>query len=226
MDDACSAFSFFVALFSQVFHVSKSIFSNEFVELHEESNGKRVSYKKKYDVCCHGSVKTTISYLTPRLERMGYDEDEKIIRDVYDSVTDNFGVDFSTNSNGYYLKGGNKTLFEEHAIYGKITRIESYEDRGYKHLYEKNHLCRGSRVCKICQKRMCEGGKCKDESMIYKQDNIFQLENEEMSCDNVNVNYHKLSEFYGQRNAIDVKLKFNSYTTLIPPPLPDEIKGT
>ena len=44
--------------------------------------------------------------------------------------------------------------------------------------------------------------------------------------DNVDVNYHKLSEFYGQRNAIDVKLKFNSYTTLIPLPLPDEIKGT
>ena len=42
---------------------------------------------------------------------------------------------------------------------------------------------------------MCEGGKYKDESVNYKQDDIFQSENEEMSCDNVNVNYHKLSEF-------------------------------
>ena len=46
MDDACSAFSFFMALFSQVFHISKSIFSNEFVELHEELNGKKISYAK------------------------------------------------------------------------------------------------------------------------------------------------------------------------------------
>ena len=68
---------------------------------------------------------------------MSYDENEKIIRDVYVSVIDNFGIDFSTNSNGYYPKGGKKTLFEEHAIYGKRTSIESYKDRGYKHLYEK-----------------------------------------------------------------------------------------
>ena len=72
---------------------------------------------------------------------------------------------------------------------------------------------------------MCEGEKYKDESVNYKQDDIFQLENEEMSCDDVNVNHHKLSEFYVQRNAIDVKLKFNSYTTLIPLLLLDEIKG-
>ena len=90
---------------------------------------------------------------------------------------------------------------------------------------KRNHSCRGSRVCKFCQKKMCEGVKYKDESVNYKQNDIFQLENEEMSCDNVDVNYHKLPEFYGKKNAIDVKLKFNSYTTLIPLPLPDEIKG-
>ena len=112
-------------------------FSNEFVELHEELNGKKVSCKKRYDVCCHGSAKTTISYLTPRLERMSYDEDENIVRDVYESVVDNFGIDLSSNSNGYYPKGRKKILFEEHTIYGKKTSIESYEDRGYKHLYEK-----------------------------------------------------------------------------------------
>ena len=54
--------------------------------------------------------------------------------------------------------------------------------------------------------------------MNYKRDDIYQVENEEMSCDNVNVNYHDLCEFYSQRNATDLKLKFNSFTTLIPPP--------
>ena len=123
-------------------------------------------------------------------------------------------------------KSRKKTLFEEHVIYGKRTCSESYEDRRYKHLYEKNHLCRESRVCrKFCQKKLCEAGKYNNESVNYKQDDIFQLENEEMSFDNANVNYHKLSEFYGQRNATDFKLRFNSYTTLILPPLPDEIKA-
>ena len=46
-----------------------------------------------------------------------------------------------------------------------------------------------------------------------------------MSCDNVNVNYYRLSEFYGQRNDNDVKLKLDSYTTPISPPLLDEMKG-
>ena len=91
-------FHFSRLYFRKSFIFLNQFFSNKFVELHEELNGKKVSYKKKYYACCYGSIKTTISYLTPRLERMSYDEDEKIVRDVYDSVIDNFGIDFSTNS--------------------------------------------------------------------------------------------------------------------------------
>ena len=60
------AFSFFMALFAQVFLPSKTLFSNEFVELIEEVNNKKVTYGKKHDVCCDGSVKITISYLMNR----------------------------------------------------------------------------------------------------------------------------------------------------------------
>ena len=76
-DDSYVAFSFFMALFAQVFSPSKTLFSNEFVELIEEVNNKKVTYGKKHDVCCDGSVKITISYLTNRLDRLTYDEDEK-----------------------------------------------------------------------------------------------------------------------------------------------------
>ena len=68
MDDSHAAF--FMALFAQVFSPSKTLFSNEFVELIEEVNDKKVAYEKKHDVCCDGSVKITISYLTNRLDRL------------------------------------------------------------------------------------------------------------------------------------------------------------
>ena len=63
-DDSYAAFSFFMAVFAQVFSPSKTLFSNDFVELIEEVNNKKVTYGKRHDVCCDGSVKITISYLT------------------------------------------------------------------------------------------------------------------------------------------------------------------
>ena len=75
-------------------------------------------------------------------------------------------------------------------IYGKRVSSETYEDRGYKHLYEKHHTCRRNGLCKkFCQTKICEAGKYSSDSVNYKRDDIYQLENEEMSCDNVNVNY-------------------------------------
>ena len=40
-----------------------------------------------------------------------------------------------------------------------------------------------------------------------------------MSCENVNVNYHKLSQFYEQRSELDLRMKVNAFNTLIPPPI-------
>ena len=44
---------------------------------------------------------------------------------VYDSVVDSFGVDFLSDCNGYYPKGGRKVLFEECLIYGKRVSSET-----------------------------------------------------------------------------------------------------
>ena len=59
---------------------------------------------------------------------MSYDKDEKIVQDVYDSVIDNFGVDFSSNSNGYYPNRGKKhylknTQFMEKELVLKVMKI-------------------------------------------------------------------------------------------------------
>ena len=92
--------------------------------------------------------------------------------------------------------------------YGKRVSSETYEDHRYKHLYEKHHMRRRNGLCKkFYQTKICEAGKYSRDSVNYKRDDIYQLENEEMSCDNVNVNYHDFCEFHSQRNAIDLKLK-------------------
>ena len=47
-----------------------------------------------------------------------------------------------------------------------------------------------------------------------------------MSCNNVNVNYYKLSQFYEQRSELDLKMKVNLFNTLIPPPISSIDKNT
>ena len=47
-----------------------------------------------------------------------------------------------------------------------------------------------------------------------------------MSCDNVNVNYYKLSQFYEQRSELDLKMKVNAFNTLIAPPISSTDKKT
>ena len=43
--------------------------------------------------------------------------------------------------------------------------------------------------------------------MNFKKDDMFQVENEQMSCDNVSVNYSKLIQFYDEKNKIDFEAK-------------------
>ena len=61
---------------------------------------------------------------------------------------------------------------------------------------------------------ICERGKSRKHSVNYKEDDLFQLENEKMSCDNMFVDYSKVKEFYDERNEIDVKMKGDSLTLL------------
>ena len=97
------------------------------------------------------------------------------------------------------------------------------KDHGYKHLYEKHLSCKKNRSqCKFCNSVICCAGKAEKRSVNFKKDDMFQVENEEMSCDNVSVNYSRLIQFYDERNKIDLKQKNDSFTTLIPPPLYDE----
>ena len=136
---------------------------------------------------------------------------------VYDSVLNSSGVDFSSNSSGYYPKSSKKVLFEEHTVYSKRVCKETYEDRGFKHLYEKHHSCSGKSSCKYCNGVICEMGKSSKHSVNYKEADLFQLENEEMPCDNMFMDYSKIKDFYDEHNEIDVKMKCDSFTTLIPP---------
>ena len=220
-DDCWFAFTFFMALFSQVFSPSNKLFSNEFISMIERNpcTKENVSYEKKFDVCSDGNMRSTISYVTSRFDRFSNAGDDGRMHLVYDSVLDSFGIDFSSNSNGYCPKSSKKVLFEEHAVYSKRVCKETYEDRGFKHLYKRHHSCSSKSSCKFCNGVICERGKSSKRSVNYKEDDLFQLENEEISCDNMFVDYSKVKEFYDERNETDVKMKGDSFTTLIPPPL-------
>ena len=110
-------------------------------------------------------------------------------------------------------RGVKKSTFQEFLICDKTFGRDCQEDRGYKHLYERHHFCSGGASCKaFCGKNECT-------RVNYKRDDIYQVESEEMPCDNVNVNYHKLAQFYEQRSQIDLKMKVDTFNTLIPPPI-------
>ena len=138
-DNAYLAFSFFMSLYPQIFSSARSTFSNQFIDREEINRERKISFKSKHDVLYDGNVRTTISYLTHKLDLVTYHprEDHEL--------------------NGAYI------------------------------------------------------------SVV--QDDVYQLENKEMSCDNVNVNYYKLSQFYEQRSKLDSKMKANAFNNLIPPPL-------
>ena len=60
--------------------------------------------------------------------------------------------------------------------------------------------------CPFCHGIISEGGKSGINSVNYKENDVFQLENEEISCDNVCVDYSIIRHFYDERNEIDLKL--------------------
>ena len=71
-DDAYSAFSFFMTLYSQIFSSALNTFSDQFIERKEVNRERKFSFKNKHDVSCDGSVRTTISYLTHKLDLLTY----------------------------------------------------------------------------------------------------------------------------------------------------------
>ena len=193
-DDAYSAFSFFMALFCQIFSSVQNTFSNQFINREEVNNCRRkFLFKSKHDVSGDGCVRTTVSYFMHKLESLTcYPREGRELHGAYTSVIQDIDVDFNTISNGYYPKGGKKSTFQEFLIYDKTSGRDCYEDRGYKHLYKSHPCCSGALCEAFC------GKKNLNTRVNYKRDDIHQVENEEMSCDNMNVNYHKLAQFYEQ----------------------------
>ena len=94
-----------------------------------------------------------------------------------------------------------------------------YKDRGYKRLYEKHHDCHHEDSCFYCTSTLCDKGKTNHHAVNYKERDLYQVENEEMSRMDININYDKLRDFYDEQHKIDRELKIDSFTTLIPLPL-------
>ena len=75
-------------------------------------------------------------------------------------------------------------------MYSRHIAKKTYEDRGYKHLYEEHHDCDGE-SCFGCKKVLCETSKSNYRCVNHKERALYQVENEEMSCMDVNVSYDK-----------------------------------
>ena len=101
------------------------------------------------------------------------------------------------NSKGCYPQPLKKGFFKESVVYSRHIAKETYEDRGYKHLYEKRHDCHED-SCFYCTSTLCDKGKTNHHPVNYKERDLYQVENEEMSCMDINVNYDKLRDFYDE----------------------------
>ena len=153
-------------------------------------------------------MQSTVSYNVAKFDRIIQEGDGGKMFDVYESAVGNFGVDLLKNSNGYYPKKNKKRFFQERVIYNRRVSSEMYEDHSRKHLYEKHHSYKkNTSICTFCNSMICGAGKTEKRSMNFKKDNVYQVENEEMSCENVSVNYSKLIQFYDERNEIDLMQK-------------------
>ena len=137
-----------------------------------------------------------------------------VIQNVYRSPNVDIDVDLCMDSNGYYPEEGSKKMYSEFVFYDKSLGVSRYEDRGKKHLYEQHHGCKGeltNRYCDVfCASRL--------SLTNYKQNDMFQVKNEEMVCGDVPMDYELLDNFFGKRNDTDFRSKVLSFSTLIPPP--------
>ena len=111
-------------------------------------------------------------------------------------------------------RGGSKKMYSEFVFYDKSLGVSKYEDHGKKHLYKQHHGCKGELTNKYC------GVFCASRlsHMNYKQNDMFQVENEEMVCGDVPMDYESLDNFFSECNDTDFRSKVLSFSTLIPPP--------
>ena len=136
-----------------------------------------------------------------------------VIQNVYRSPDVDIDVDLCMDSNGYYPEGGSKKMYSEFVFYDKSLGVSRYEDRGKNHLYEQHHGCKGELTNRYC------GVFCASQlsHTNYKQNDMFQVENEEMVCGDVPMDYELLDNFFSECNDTNFRSKVLSFSTLIPP---------
>ena len=215
------SFSFFMALFCQVF--SRFKLNQQFVPMVEFVDDKRVEYDSRFSACGDGHVLQTIKYETANngsgdlATSINMLHDSQSLEFVYKSPTMDIDIQIGSETNGYYP--GCKDSYCEH-LFGKDIHAHwwqqnRFEDPGIKHLYEFHHACTGDESCDFCN----------ETTRPFGLENFF-VENEEMSCHNSNPNYDSLCAINNKRLAIDERNKKGYPSTLIPPPkLYDEQYG-
>ena len=204
-------FCFLLAMYCQVFDEREGgVFFVEWTEKFELVEDESVvRYYVKDFVCSDGEIRRCIKYECDASDEML--SECKYIRKVYQSaVTDMGYIQIGYNSRGHLPRGSPKKYFKRHAYYGKGYDMQSYEDRGFKHLYEGHHKCTKKRYCD----EFCKVGL---QGSHYKRPDYFQLENEEMSCRDARVSYEGLNSFFCERKKLDEAQKSESYNTMIPP---------
>ena len=209
-----SLFSFFMALFCQVFSGFK--LNQQFVPMVEFVDDKRVEHDSRFSVCGDGHVLQTIKYETANngsvdFNVLQHDGGQSSLESVYKSPISDINIQIGSEMNGYYL--GCKDSYHEH-LFGKDIQAHRwqqqysrFEDRGIKHLYEFHHACTGDESCDFCN----------ETTRPFGLENFF-VENEEMCCHNSNPNYDSLRAINNERLTTDERNKKGYPSTLIPPP--------
>ena len=197
-----SLFSFFMALFCQVFSGFK--LNQQFVPMVEFVDDKRVEYDSRFSVCGDGHVLQTIKYETANNGSMDLSTSIDVLHTVqslgsmYKSPTLDIDIQIGSETNGYYP--GCKDSYHEH-LFGKDIHVlrwqqNRFEDHGIKHLYEFHHACTGDESCDFCN----------ETTRPFGLENFF-VENEEMCCHNSNPNYNSLCAINNERLTIDERNK-------------------
>ena len=209
-----------MALFCQVFELTHVFRVNEWREMYEASpkTGDRIRYYVKDWIANDGSLKTTLKYNcdaggdAPGMRRRGF------VENAYNTVVKDYHINLMNNSVGYVPTDSPKRLTKEYVVYDKSGDKVCYEDRGFKHLYESHHDCYKKKYCEgFCLDRMSRA------KTSYKRCDYYQVENEEMSCSTVRVDYGMLDKFLNERSSLDKDSKDMLFNTMIPPPVGEEL---
>ena len=121
-----SLFSFFMALFCQVFSGSK--LNQQFVPMVEFVDDKRVEYDSRFSICGDGHVLQTIKYETANNGSMDFnvlqhDGGQSLLEFAYKSPILDINIEIGSETNCYYP--GCKDSYREH-LFGKDIQVHRW----------------------------------------------------------------------------------------------------